>query len=246
MSVFENFPYTNFHNLNLDWVLNKLKSFEERLNKIETNGPTGGTSGGTTGGNTGGTAPDIAALETKIDAKQDKLTFDTVPTPDSTNPVTSGGVYTDIDSNRMKVNCKVYAGGVDDNGHKIGYTLTNDSDVQITTDSVIDILGPHTIPVETITSLAITIKLDGGLIAQASHIGVFNFRNTMGYSQGHYFASCYHSDSNSILNFDILLANDGMSIRLIAPSNFGSNTLHVNEVIVELAYQDNIIVSGTY
>ena len=35
MAVFENFPYTNFHNLNLDWVLNKLKSFEERLNKIE-------------------------------------------------------------------------------------------------------------------------------------------------------------------------------------------------------------------
>lgn len=241
MSVFENFPYTNFHDLNLDWVLNKLKSFEERLNKIETNGPTGGTPGGTPGGDTGGTSPDIAALAAKIDAKQDKLTFDSTPTENSNNPVTSGGVYTATDGNRMKVHTKTYAGGVDDNGDDTGYTLTNNSYVQITTDSVIAILRPHTIPIETITSISITIKIDGGLIAQGLHVGVYNFRNTISNPKSHYFASCYHDSTNSILNFDILLSDEGMSIRLIAPSSFGSDTLHIERIIVELAYQDNII-----
>lgn len=239
MSVFENFPYTNFHDLNLDWVLNKLKSFEERLNKIEKNG----TTGGTTGGDTGGTAPDIAALEAKIDAKQDKLTFDSTPTQNSDNPVTSNGIYTATDGNRMKVNVKTYSGGVDDNGNNTGYTLTNDSDVQITTDPVIDILRPHTIPIETITSISVAIDFDGGT-AEAIRIGVFNFRNNN--PQGHYFASCYDAVHSSILNFDIIFTSMGMSIKLIAPSNFGSDTLHINKVTVELSYQDNIIVSGIH
>lgn len=33
MGVFENFPYTNVHNLNLDWILTQLK---ELSNKVET------------------------------------------------------------------------------------------------------------------------------------------------------------------------------------------------------------------
>ena len=37
-------------------------------------------------------------LETALTDKQDTLTFDTTPTEDSTNPVTSGGVYTAISS----------------------------------------------------------------------------------------------------------------------------------------------------
>lgn len=36
----------------------------------------------------------IAANETAIQGKQATLTFDTEPTEDSTNPVTSGGTYT--------------------------------------------------------------------------------------------------------------------------------------------------------
>ena len=36
---------------------------------------------------------EIAILEQQIAGKQDKLTFDTAPTQNSTNPVTSGGVY---------------------------------------------------------------------------------------------------------------------------------------------------------
>ena len=39
----------------------------------------------------------IGNLSTNIDSKQDTLTFDSTPTSGSTNPVTSGGVYTEID-----------------------------------------------------------------------------------------------------------------------------------------------------
>ena len=38
-----------------------------------------------------------AAERTKWDSKQDKLTFDATPTANSTNPVTSGGVKTELD-----------------------------------------------------------------------------------------------------------------------------------------------------
>jgi len=31
----EKYPYTNYHNLNLDWVIGKIKEFEERMNGIE-------------------------------------------------------------------------------------------------------------------------------------------------------------------------------------------------------------------
>ena len=37
MGIFENFPYTNYHELNLDWVIEKIKELEE-----------GGGGGGTT------------------------------------------------------------------------------------------------------------------------------------------------------------------------------------------------------
>lgn len=36
---------------------------------------------------------DGSTLDTLLDNKQEVLTFDTEPTADSTNPVTSGGVY---------------------------------------------------------------------------------------------------------------------------------------------------------
>lgn len=34
MGLFEQFPYTNFHELNLDWILNKIKEFQERLDQF--------------------------------------------------------------------------------------------------------------------------------------------------------------------------------------------------------------------
>jgi hypothetical protein len=40
--------------------------------------------------------PNAKSLQDYFDAKQDKLTFDTTPTENSTNPVTSGGVYNSL------------------------------------------------------------------------------------------------------------------------------------------------------
>lgn len=37
MGLFENFPYTNFHNLNLDWVIKVLKNAVSELEEIQTN-----------------------------------------------------------------------------------------------------------------------------------------------------------------------------------------------------------------
>lgn len=34
--MFENFPYTNFHELNLDWLLDKVKKLGERIDKFES------------------------------------------------------------------------------------------------------------------------------------------------------------------------------------------------------------------
>ena len=32
----QEYPYTDYHNLNLDWVISKIKEFEERVNNIES------------------------------------------------------------------------------------------------------------------------------------------------------------------------------------------------------------------
>ena len=32
MPVFENFPYTNFHDLNLDWILSQVKALDQKVN----------------------------------------------------------------------------------------------------------------------------------------------------------------------------------------------------------------------
>ena len=35
MGLFEQFPYCNFHELNLDWILKKIKELDEKVNSIE-------------------------------------------------------------------------------------------------------------------------------------------------------------------------------------------------------------------
>ena len=35
MGLFEQFPYSNFHELNLDWILQKIKELDEKVNNIE-------------------------------------------------------------------------------------------------------------------------------------------------------------------------------------------------------------------
>lgn len=35
MSFTNDFPYTDFHEINLDWILNKVKEFQERIDSFE-------------------------------------------------------------------------------------------------------------------------------------------------------------------------------------------------------------------
>ena len=40
MAMFENFPYTNLHELNLDWIIQRIKEMEDR-SVLSVNGETG-------------------------------------------------------------------------------------------------------------------------------------------------------------------------------------------------------------
>lgn len=51
--------------------------------------------------------PVSTAQQAALDAKQDKLTFDTAPTVSSTNPVTSGGVKTAIEAAKTEVEAEI-------------------------------------------------------------------------------------------------------------------------------------------
>ena len=35
MNIFDNFPYTNLQELNLDWLIEKVKELEERVSALE-------------------------------------------------------------------------------------------------------------------------------------------------------------------------------------------------------------------
>lgn len=35
MGTFEQFPYTNYHDLNLDWIIEALKELDERVKALE-------------------------------------------------------------------------------------------------------------------------------------------------------------------------------------------------------------------
>lgn len=35
MGFTNDFPYTDFHEINLDWILNKIKEFQERIDSFE-------------------------------------------------------------------------------------------------------------------------------------------------------------------------------------------------------------------
>lgn len=52
----------------------------------------------------------ISSLQSLVANKQDKLTFDTTPTSGSSNPITSGGVYTAINESASKPGIPLYVG----------------------------------------------------------------------------------------------------------------------------------------
>lgn len=64
------------------------------------------------------TAHITAAERTKWNGKQDKLTFDTAPTANSTNPVTSGGVKTELDKKANATSLGAHTGNTD-NPHQV-------------------------------------------------------------------------------------------------------------------------------
>ena len=68
------------------------KSLAGKANAIGAGSPTGGIVIAGTSGEIARSNKTIPDLENAIAAKQDALTFDTTPTANSTNPVTSGGV----------------------------------------------------------------------------------------------------------------------------------------------------------
>ena len=35
MGAFEHFPYVNYHDLNLDWILKKVEELEKRIEELE-------------------------------------------------------------------------------------------------------------------------------------------------------------------------------------------------------------------
>lgn len=70
-------------------------------------------------GHEGDTTTHITAAErTKWNGKQDKLTFDTAPTANSTNPVTSGGVKTELDKKANATSLGAHTGNTD-NPHQV-------------------------------------------------------------------------------------------------------------------------------
>ena len=70
-------------------------------------------------GHEGDTTAHIQAAErTKWNGKQDKLTFDTAPTANSTNPVTSGGVKTELDKKANATSLGAHTGNTD-NPHQV-------------------------------------------------------------------------------------------------------------------------------
>lgn len=70
-------------------------------------------------GHEGDTTAHITAAErTKWNGKQDKLTFDTAPTANSTNPVTSGGVKTELDKKANATSLGTHTGNTE-NPHRV-------------------------------------------------------------------------------------------------------------------------------
>ena len=70
-------------------------------------------------GHEGDTTAHITAAErTKWNDKQDKLTFDTAPTANSTNPVTSGGVKAELDKKANATSLGAHTGNTD-NPHQV-------------------------------------------------------------------------------------------------------------------------------
>lgn len=95
-------------------------------------------------------------IQTELEGKQDKLTFDTSPTEDSANPVTSGGVYTALggkqdvltfdDTPTEDSTNPVTSGGVYTALQSAGGSYTAGDGISISAEDVISLKGFEVVP----------------------------------------------------------------------------------------------------
>lgn len=75
---------------------------------------------------------EIGTINTALDGKQDELTFDTIPTSGSANPVTSGGVHTAIQTEttaRAQMDTNIKAGTQAQKAYHLGLYIDSDGDI---------------------------------------------------------------------------------------------------------------------
>lgn len=80
-----NFPYTNFHDINLDWIIKTLKTI---LDKLENSGG-GGGGGGTSNYNDLSNKPSINGVELSGNKTTSQIGI-SVPSPYTSNPAALG------------------------------------------------------------------------------------------------------------------------------------------------------------
>ena len=125
-------------------------------------------------------------MDTKLAAKQDTLTFDTAPTANSTNPVTSGGVKTALDGKAASNHSHdgVYAAA--DHNHDGAYAAkSHNHDERYYTESEMDDLldgkqdtltfdsAPTAGSANPVTSGGVKTALDGKAASNHNHDGVY-------------------------------------------------------------------------
>lgn len=145
MGMFEHFPYTNFHDLNLDWILRHIKSLKDRLEDLikeynKTKVPGGGLAN--------------QVLTKKSDADYDMIWKDSsgIPAGGNTGDILTKNSATDFDAGWH----------VDNNLKKSGGTLDNAATLEFVDD------------INTLTIGANGIMADGGKFNFTGDFGFTN------------------------------------------------------------------------
>ena len=114
-----------------------------KANAIPAGSPTGGIVIALTSGELARSNKTVMDLENAIAAKQDALTFDTTPTANSTNPVTSGGVAAAIkDARKVILNSNIpYVLSVAEKGVLYTSLFTNRTGASVSLSECFDISG---------------------------------------------------------------------------------------------------------
>ena len=119
MGLFNNFPYTNFHELNLDWIVGKIKEFGEKIESFQSvidNIPTGES--------IGALREEVARVEGKADANTQAIADlpDEYPSPES---VTFTGAVSATYDGSAPVTVNIPEGG--ELGGKLTFTGASDA-----------------------------------------------------------------------------------------------------------------------